>query len=333
MLHYIRNLLALPGLFMAAHRNFKCQQRFLNATLESDIRAAMASGDQSLDEHDYRKMTGYYGLAVAAIVGEAFCVLRGKSMTQKERTTLTLLGVLTGLFDDFFDKKKLPEKYIKQMVEAPETSISKNSSETLFVSFYLKALENAPDTQKLKSRALEVFHAQVESKKQSLPDTSLPEIERITRQKGGISLLFYREAFGPQPDKLENEMLSLLGWLGQLENDLFDFHKDWQAGIGTLATKATDMRALSKLYTSAMVEFRVSLQNTMHNPEAKKKFLRIAMLVITRGLVCLHQLEKLQQKTNSDFQAAAYSRKQLTCDMESPMNIVRWIHYYAKFTR
>jgi hypothetical protein len=42
------------------------------------LNVAKQSNDGSLDESDFKKITHYYGLAVPAILGEAFCALHGR---------------------------------------------------------------------------------------------------------------------------------------------------------------------------------------------------------------------------------------------------------------
>ena len=44
-------------------------------------------------------------------------------MSLKERLDLTYLGGLTGLFDDFFDKRDLPESYIRELLEHPQKMV------------------------------------------------------------------------------------------------------------------------------------------------------------------------------------------------------------------
>jgi len=59
-----------------------------------------------------KKIHTYYGLSVPAFLGEYFCLLRGKMMSDSERYPLTYLGALTGFFDDFFDEKNTPNDHI-----------------------------------------------------------------------------------------------------------------------------------------------------------------------------------------------------------------------------
>ena len=44
---------------------------------------AQSHNDGSMDTDDFKKIN-LYGLAIPAVLGEAFCSLRGKPMTEKE---------------------------------------------------------------------------------------------------------------------------------------------------------------------------------------------------------------------------------------------------------
>ncbi|MBK8494377.1 MAG: hypothetical protein IPL50_04655 [Chitinophagaceae bacterium] len=72
--------------------NINRQENFIQKKIEPLLTAAKKEADGSLDENDIKKITGYYGLAVPAVLGEAFCVLRGEPMTGKERLGRYLPG-------------------------------------------------------------------------------------------------------------------------------------------------------------------------------------------------------------------------------------------------
>ena len=87
--------------------NINRQNKFIQKNINPLLDEAKKINDGNLEENDLKKITGYYGLAVPAILGEAFCTLRGKKMTDKERLASTCQGAMTGLGDDFFDKQRL----------------------------------------------------------------------------------------------------------------------------------------------------------------------------------------------------------------------------------
>lgn len=330
MRNYINNIIALPFLHRSLKRGLKVQKRFMQKTIEADIEEIKKIQDGSLTEKDFKKITGYYGFAVPAILGEGFCMLRGIEMTTKERYALTYLGALTGLFDDFFDEKHTDEGRIKTLIETPNENLAKNVHELLFIRFYQKARENSGDIHSLKDHALKVYEAQKLSKKQNLPEIGREEIEHITQEKGGVALLLYRSVFGDNISKPEKMMIYHLGFLSQLENDIFDVFKDYQAKLRTLATIETNMDNLRAYYAFVLKDMFSFLAQTEYPDKNKKKFIRFTSFIVSRGFVCLDCLEKSQKSTNNVFNLQYYKRRELICDMEKARNILRLFHHYAK---
>ncbi len=48
--------------------------------------------------------------------------------------------------------------------------------------------------------------------------------------------------------ELEEELLFRIGFLGQLENEIFDIYKDHKVGLRTLATNTRTIPELKKIY-------------------------------------------------------------------------------------
>jgi len=324
------NLAYLPKLFISLWRSFERQKQFLKVTLIHDIEQSKREKDNTLTDRDYKKMTGYYGFAVPALLGEGFCMLRGRSMSVKERFAITYMGALTGLFDDFFDEQKIPEEHIMEMITKADERIANNSNERLFVKFCQVALKNAEDADLVKKIAVKVFDAQVLSRKQKLPSTELDEIKRITLEKGGLSLLFYRSIFTEPISESEERMLSLLGGIGQLENDIFDIYKDSQQGIRTLATLTNKIDDLRKVYVDMMEQTFEMVRQTPYTRPNKNKFLHFISFIISRGLVCLDFLEEKEPQTNHQFVLNQYEKKDLICDMGKVSNTLKLFNHYTK---
>jgi hypothetical protein len=327
---HLDNLIKLPGLLQSVLRNSKVQKKFMQKTLYFDIKKSKLENDNSLSDSDFRKITDYYGFAVPAILGEGFCLLRGQRMSERERTALTYLGALTGLFDDFFDEKKLSGQYLQNMMERPESAETQDANERLFVRFVKNALKNASDPKALKKAALKVYEAQILSKKQEDNKISQQEIEEITLQKGGFSILFYRSIFQQAADEAEKLMLYHLGGIGQMENDIFDIYNDHVKGIKTLATTTTHIHELRKAYHARMEEVFSLVHQTDFPTRNKKKFLRFVAMIVARGFVCLDFLEKNEKKTNSTFSLKDYPKKDLICDMGTLNNNLKLMAYHLK---
>ena len=328
MINYLNNLIRQFGLFLSFARNVKFQKRFLQNQVRSIIEQSKKTNDGSLDEDDFRKIS-LYGYAVPAMIGETFCVLRGTKMSEQERLAMTYLGTITGLFDDFFDKKNMSIGEIELLIDNPVATVSTNSYEKLIITLFNNALENCADKNLLKTYCTNVFEAEVLSKKQMLPDIERDEIQEIIFQKGGVSMLLYSCALAGNLSEADKTIIFKLGSIGQLENDIFDVYKDYHEGIKTLVTTETNISNLREIYSGLVEEIFELVRATNYPDKNKQAFLRILALVLCRGYVCLDYLEKNKKSTNNIFSVEAYEKKDLICDMEMPANFLRLLHYAA----
>lgn len=329
--HFV-NILQVPHLLYTVIRQLKKQRKFIKANVSPDLEAAKNKGDGSLNDHDLKKITGYYGLAVPAILGEAFCALRGRPMTKKERIASTCQGVITGLGDDFFDKQQFTNEALIKLIADPGNAGGKNAYESLSLQYLNKALAFVPDPQWMQNMLMQVYHAQVLSKRQSQNGLGYDEIKDITQQKGAVSLLFYRTAFKDPMEAREAKLLYCLGALMQLSNDIFDVYKDQQQGISTLLTTTTHISRIRLLFLTLLKICYEAAFATGYPRRNIKKFLDILSIAIfSRCQVCLDQLEKNEQRSNHVFTVTKYKRKDMVCDMDTILNKWRSVRYHIRY--
>ena len=330
--HSIRAALHLPFLIKRIRGYIGIQKQFINNYVEPVLKQAMLKNDGSLDEDDLKKITGYYGLAVPAILGESFCALRGFPMTEKERGASTCQGAITGLFDDFFDKDFLEEEIIKDRINEQAATSVKKSNEKLFEIFYNEALQNVPRREQMKNKLIDVYHAQVDSLEQK-EFINKERLLAITLYKGGASLQFYRSAFEHPLAPGEDELMYKAGGIMQLANDVFDVYKDREAQIKTLVTTATKIKDVRVLFSKLLSAFYIESTSLPYPHRNIRIFLDILSIgIFNRCYVCLDQLEKNEMHTGNTFQVDKYSRKQLICDMDTKKNMLRSAAYFLRST-
>ncbi len=328
----INTFIQLPLSVSVILKQLAIQKKFIRTSLQPILKNAQDANDGSLDSSDFNKITGYYGLAVPAILGEAFCALHGKKMSDNERIASTAQGAMTGLFDDFFDKEHLSEESIEQLLHE-EGRAGGRSNEMLFNQFYKMALRCVPEKNNMLQTLMEVYKAQQMSKKQAAKIISAKEIEEITYYKGAVSLLFYRTAFLPMPAAGEQKLIYQLGSLMQLANDIFDVYKDSQQRIKTMVTTADKINILRIMLEEKLLSCYTDAYALGKPSKNVKKFLSILSLgIFSRAFVCLDQLERNEKFSNGRFNIEAYSRKQLICDMERLSNIKRSAVYAMRWS-
>jgi hypothetical protein len=330
----IKNSLQIPQLILSIYKKISTQKKYLYQNILPLLNVAKQTNDGSLDENDFKKITHYYGLAVPAILGEAFCALYGIKMTTRQRTASTCQGAMTGLFDDFFDKQNLSEQELKNFIENPITIQGNTSNEKLFLHFYNEALNNCPDKKVMLTQLYKVYDAQVESKLQATKGLSQQQIQQITIKKGGESLLFYRTAFEMELTNAEQTMLFKLGGVMQLANDIFDVYKDYKSGIHTLITTTKKVNDVRGLFIQLLQEGQLAAYATNRPQKNVHRFLQIISIgIFSRVFVCLNHLEKAQQTTNGIFTPATYTRQQLICDMDKTNTIMQSLNYYVRYCK
>lgn len=323
----IYNALSISVIFSSLIADILKQQKFLRKNVSPLLHDAQLNNDGTLTEKDILKINKYYGLLVPAILGEAFCILRNRKMSEDERWASTSQGVITGLYDDFFDDLKLEEAQILELVMHPETIAGNSTHERVYLDFYLKSLDHAAFPEGIKQQVLAVHRAQLESVKQEELALNQDEIWEITKQKGGESVLFYRMGFDHHLAKGEAEALFQLGALMQLENDVFDIYKDAQGNIDTLPTTVRPIDLLRQKY-EAELEKMLQMCREMDYPRRQvTRFLNRMMPIICRAYVALEQYEKLENENAGVFDIHSFTRKQLICDLEKPRNFLRAMYY------
>ncbi len=312
---------------MGLLRQLRVQRHFLQHHLGPPLARARQRADGSLEEADFRKITHYYGLAVPAILGEAFCALRGAPMTDRERLASTCQGAMTGLGDDFLDKKSLSAEALALLLAKPGST----AGEQLAQYFFQTAQANVPDPVHSLAQLNRVVAAQLDSQKQTDPRLTEQEIAAITWKKGGESLLYYRTAFAHPLQDNEEELLAKLGGLMQLGNDLFGVFEDAQNGINTLVTSnktVADIRHL--LLTELAMVYDMAFLTHYPATNIRQFFAVLSLGIFSRCLVCVDQWERNAQTTNGVFSPHLYSRQTLICDMEKPANAFRAVYHHVR---
>lgn len=322
-------IIRTPSLILSLIGNVKRQHRFLRVKLGPLLDEAEKNSDGTLDPSDFKKIYTYYGLAVPAILGEEIAALRGKPMTERERLALSYQGAMTGLFDDFFDRHDMPEEQLLSFINDPSALQGNNSSERLFLVLFREALKLSHHPQLTIHFLRKVYHAQVDSKKQAQPGLAKDEIRRITVDKGGVSVLFYRSVFEHKLGKQEEEALYKMGGLMQFGNDIFDVYKDSLQDIETLMTTTKKVGNVRLMFREMQKESFHSFYQTTYRPRDIRRFLRLVSLSLcARCYVCFDQLEQVEKKNGGVFTPKFYSRQDLVCDLDKPGNKWSSVRYH-----
>lgn len=324
----VQRFISLPGVFFFLLKNFVKQKSFLKKEIERDLIPFEDNTDGSLQASDFKKITSFYALGVPAILGESLSFLRQKPLSIQERFCLTYLGGISGLLDDLFDDPDKKADHLKHFILEPERLVPSNSHEELLLKFYLKGLSFSEKPDRLKRQAQQVFITQQNSLRQQNKNLTEAEMDAITYSKGGSSFIFYRLCLTNPLEKPEEEFLYKLGNVMQLGSDIFDVWEDYTAGVETAATKTTNIKTLRLQFKNELDSTYNLAKKNSYSPLKINQFIFITEFALARVFVCLDQFEKLQKKSGGVFKIANYSRKELICDMEKPVNQINSLKYY-----
>lgn len=306
----------------------KKQEKYLRDTIEPIIQPYFDANDGSLDESDWNKIMRYYAWGVPVFLGTFFSIINSKSISQTEHYILSLLGAITGLADDFFDKSKTDKHTIEQLFLEPEKIKGANKNQELFLMLYINALQKSKNSHNIKLKMKDVFDAQLKSQRQESQNINIKELEEICYSKGASSVLFFRASLSKDLIPNEVQALEKLGALIQLGNDIFDVYKDHKAGIKTTATSQSATQQ-HKQYQQWEKSFIQSIKDLNISQKQKIKGLNFILFGFSRVHVCLEQFKKLEKK-HKHFNIEKYNRSQLICDMEKPINILKSVKYFIQ---
>lgn len=285
--------------------------------------------DSAFSETPTYKRAIRYASYIPVFIGHPYTLLRNKKLTTTELELLTLLGAMTALFDDIFDTEPTEHSRLLNLIDNPISSASNSETENMLVEIYNKALKLTPNKLQITDLAKKIHHAQVDSLKQKRADLALSELETITYNKGGYSMQLYRAALNEPFSMIDTKLYFKIGAIGQLENDIFDLHSDLIAGIHTLATQTKSIETLKHNYNHLKEEIFCLLDQLNYSKKQKNLFKLNLKLIIERGNVALNFYERSTNSSSNKFEPHKLSKKQLICDMEKPINILKLIRYAA----
>lgn len=278
---------------------------------------------------DFEKRIAYYTTA-STITNIWFSTLCNKKIYEHEQQAGFWMGLLTPAQDDLTDNPTIDFSRIISITE--NKNIEPQNCTEFLAQLSAQKLLNLVSNRDLFYQSVEKTQiAQSKSRFQFEKTINRNELKNIEFEKGSASTLMYRNLISSDLKENEIEMIAELGFLLQFLNDIFDVYKDREQQIFTLANTVDDIEIVKTELDEIIVNFVSKLKRVDYKLTQKNKFLAHVFLIAARGYVCLEQYKKLQK--NGKFMLANYSRKQLICDMEKPLNIFKNFKYAFKMLK
>lgn len=314
-------------------KELEIQQQYINTFLNPYLEELQKKYSGTFNEEQLKKIRQYYGLFIPTILCSSYKHLYNENYSEAERKRATLFGILTPVGDDLFDIDKLNVTAINEITYHPENYDAQTFSAHIAKEIQSFMLNDVPNKKEYLEAAENVFEIQLETIRQTDPSINDKELERITFAKGGYSVIIYHQIMEKPASEAMWKVLFYVGSLMQFGNDLFDMFKDLRDGIITLPDRCGDYM---KLKVSFMLRVKDCnrLIYALPYPRRKKEEFAVAMhLVISRALVVIDKMIRLEQQLGKPLNYKTMSRKQLVCDMEKPKNILKWLYYSYKLPK
>jgi hypothetical protein len=279
---------------------------------------------ESLTSQERRRLQHYfYGGTLLSIL---FSTLRGRTRSHAEKRRLTNLAALAYFFDDLVDSfRHRDDTGILWRDNPEEYGLAADDHRRLALHFLQNLYNDLPPNQLEAFRATmhRVFNVETAGRQQSDLRLETREIEQLTREKGGYSVLLFRMVHTPLPSPSEAAALLEFGHLIQQCDDIFDVWFDLQANVRTLATEQVKTGQIAAL--RAQFDQQVAtMQQVFLAVEQPQRRIRTALCVAhyiaAIGRVCLDHYAALLEK-NGDLPLS--DRKRMVVDMEEWGNRVR----------
>ncbi len=321
------NFFTFTRSFRKLYQEIRNQRRYNESFLQPYVKQLEKKYSGQFSEQQIKKIKSYYGLFIPAVLCASYKRLYNEPFTVAERKRATLFGILTPVGDDLFDIDKLDEDSIRNITYSPETYEPQSFSASVAKEIQTFLLNDVVHQGDYLQSARNVFEIQLETKKQTDPAIRDAELERITFSKGGYSVIIYHSILNNKASEAMTYALFNVGSLMQLTNDIFDMHKDLPDGIVTLPDRCTDFQSLKHKFLEKVTETNRSIYALPFQKKQKEEFCIVMNFIISRGLVALDKMIRLEQRLGKPLRLQRLTRQQIVCDMQKPGNILRWLFY------
>ncbi len=274
----------------------------------------------ALTSKDVRRLQHYY--YGTTYLSSVFCALRGKPRTAAEKELFTQCSALSFFFDDLVDDFKKHGNGADDWQGRIYAFAESADERGLAVHFLHSIYENLPPEHvaEFKVYMHRVFEVQFEGRRQTDHALQTADLQRLTREKGGCSLLMFRRLLAHPLPLAEQRAIMEFGHLMQLADDIFDLWHDHQAGIRTLATTAQSADFLKEVFEKQVVATRAAFRKTIHPRRRAETALCIVLGIVSVTRVCLRQYQFWEKKLGS---MPVDDRQKMVCDMVKWGNMSR----------
>ena len=254
---------------------------------------------QPLKAAEIRRWKHYFfGTTYLAVV---FAALNGHRRNRQERRLFSNLAALACFFDDLADTFRPNDDSGISWKGNPEQYGRTADPSGRALHFLQNIYEHLPPEHlaEFKQFMHRVFEVETAGRQQRSPAPDLPELARLTAEKGGYSVLLFRRVLALPLPAAEREALYAFGLLIQLCDDIFDLWFDRQTRTVTLATVLTeqhDLKGLRHLFEQQVAATARAIRQTPYPAARVETALRVVHFLVSITRVCLRHYGRLEKR-------------------------------------
>lgn len=279
------------------------------------------------------KIEKFYALFGPVLLCSAICKLYGKHFTTKEREMATLLGIISPLYDNFFDDGTLTAEAIVQLTNNPQNYKASTFEERVFKKLHVRLGQEVCFPQLYKECFNKVRLAQNASIRQTNFYISEADLYQITYEKCYHSILLFHTVLSIAPTDDFKKMIYPFAGLLQLGNDVFDVYKDLQEGIFTIPNLNRNWEEFKIKFVAESAAFNRRVMQLPYPYQQKEDFKNAYNAIIALSWVGIKALEKVVKCHPPPYDLKQLPRKKLIVDMEKWGHKVLWLKYIYLFSK
>ena len=301
--------------------NFPSFNRKANIVLKTSI---YPLSERSFLKNEIRRMKQY--MLGSLCIADLFCTLANRKISLKEKNAIVYMSVLLSIYDDLFDRDNISKERLFSLISQTGRVVPTTQKEKIFLGLYKNSHTHIVQKEQFYDLLKKLFESQKNSK--ALSTKSDPDkIEQFSYEKGGYAALLLRFVLEHSLSRDEKKAIYELGGLIQLIDDIFDLYEDSRAEVCSLAYPTYSIDYLSNKLQKKLTQTLHLFYNLPYKRKNIKKFTYCYVMFCSRIFVCLEQLGKLIKDPLQPFNPHLFNRRQLICDMEKPINILKSIYY------
>ena len=271
-----------------------------------------------LEKAQVKRVNNY--VAAAYLISRWFMLTSKTPEIKPHEVEATIfISALSPILDDLQDLRLLSGAELEELVKSPEKHLSKPGLTGVAAKWMMACLSACKNKTEVHQAGVAAMAAQLKASKQNKV-LGQAEQRQLAQEKGGKSILIYRQVLDRELSPEELELCEQIGLFIQLSNDLFDIGKDREEGIHTCYTEAFNLLETIEDFNalwSGLVEKAIATKPIQINPLVDD-----LAILFSRGFVAIHHYQALTK--GASINPSEYSTSELIVDMEKLKNIKLW---------